>query len=114
MSLFPGLEPTSSGSSGGSDRPRNLYVEDQSGEEEESETPVEVRNSHVFKRPTVKDVRRERTLIHDEMREWVARMKVARSEFDEVIAEMEDRMKVIKAVNRMQAPLRKARLGRGR
>jgi len=112
MSLFPGLEPTSSGSSGGSDRPRNLYVEDQS--EEESKTPVEVRNSHVFKRPTVKDVRRERTLIHDEMREWVARMKVARSGFDEVIAEMESRMKVIKAVNRMQAPLRKARLGRGR
>ncbi|KAM0708611.1 hypothetical protein Q7P35_005263 [Cladosporium inversicolor] len=79
-----------------------------------SETPVEINNAHVFKRPTVADVRRERQLMHDELRDWVGRMKRARDDFDAVVKEMEGRMQIIKAVNRMQAPLRRAALGRGR
>lgn len=79
-----------------------------------SETPVEIKNAQAFKRPTVADVRRERQLMHDELRDWVGRIKRARDDFDAVIEEMEGRMQIIKAVNRMQAPLRKATLGRGR
>ena len=75
---------------------------------------MSVKNAHVFKRPTVADVRRERQLMHDELRDWVGRMKRARDDFNAVIEEMEGRMQIIKAVNRMQAPLRKATLGRGR
>jgi hypothetical protein len=88
-------------------------VEDQD-QSEESETPVDVKNSHVFKRPTVADVRRERTMMHDELREWVKRLRRARDDFDAIIGEIESKMQIIRAVNRMQAPLRKATLGRGR
>lgn len=86
-------------------------VEDQS---EESETPVSVKNAHVFKRPTVADVRRERQLMHDELRDWTGRLRRARDDFDAVIEEIESRMQVIRAINKMQAPLKKAPLGRGR
>jgi hypothetical protein len=83
-------------------------------ESERSETPVSVKNAQVFKRPTVADVRRERAQMHDEFRDWVARLRRARDDFDGVIGEIEGRMQIIKAVNRMQAPLRKSPLGRGR
>lgn len=82
--------------------------------ETQSEPLVEVKNAHVFKRPTVADVRRERTMMHDELREWVGVLRRARDDFDAVIGEIENKMQIIRAVNRMQAPLRKAALGRGR
>ena len=84
------------------------------GESQGSETPVSVKNAYVFKRPTVADVRRERTLMHDELRDWTRRLRRARDDFDAVIEEIESRMQIIRAVNRMQAPLKKAPLGRGR
>ena len=83
-------------------------------EEERPETPVSVNNAEVFKRPTVADLRRERWQMHDELDEWARSLKFARAELDGVIGGMEARMRVIKAVNRMQAPLRKAPLRRGR
>jgi len=79
-----------------------------------SETPVSVKNAQAFKRPTVADVRRERGQLHGQLRDWVSRLRRARDEFDAVIEEIEEKMQVIKAVNRMQAPLRKSPLGRGR
>ena len=82
--------------------------------ETQSEPPVDVKNAHVFKRPTVADVRRERTMMHDELKEWVGRLRRARDDFDGIIGEIESKMQIIRAVNRMQAPLRKATLGRGR
>ena len=84
------------------------------GQSEESEAPVSVKNAHVFKRPTVADVRRERQLMHNELRDWTGRLRRARDDFDAVIEEIESRMQVIRAVNRMQAPLKKAPLGLGR
>lgn len=84
------------------------------GQSEESEAPVSVKNAHVFKRPTVADVRRERQLMHNELRDWTGRLRRARDDFDAVIEEIESRMQVIRAVNGMQAPLKKAPLGRGR
>ena len=44
---------------------------------------------------------------------WVRGLKRARVEFEDVIGDIEDRMRILKAVNRMQGPLRKAPLGRG-
>ena len=82
--------------------------------EVESQSPVSVKNAQVFKRPTVGNVRRERGQLHDELHDWVVRLRRARDDFDEVIGEIEGRMQILKAVNRMQAPLRKAPLGRGR
>jgi hypothetical protein len=105
-------------------------------EEERPESPpVEVNNAQVFKRPTVADLRRERAFLHKELEGWVAslqfarqgfeavikeietsvgRLHFARQEFEAVIKEVETRMGVLKAVDRMQAPLRKAPLGGGR
>jgi hypothetical protein len=82
--------------------------------EESPDSPVSVNNAQVFKRPTVADLRRERAQMHDELNVWVGSLRSARAEFDGVIGEIEARMRVLKAVNRMQAPLRKAPLGRGR
>lgn len=104
-------------------------------EEERPESPpVEVNNAQVFKRPTVADLRRERTFLHTELEGWVASLQFARQgfeavikeietgvgglhfarqEFEAVIKEIQTRMGVLKAVNRMQAPLRKAPLGEG-
>jgi hypothetical protein len=82
--------------------------------ETQSEAPVEVKNAHVFKRPTVADVRRERTMMHDDLRDWAGRLRRARDDFDAVIGEIESKMQIIRAVNRMQAPLRKVNLGLGR
>jgi hypothetical protein len=53
-------------------------------------------------------------MMHDELREWVGVLRRARDDFDAVIGEIESKMQIIRAVNRMQAPLRKAALGRGR
>ena len=104
--------------SGGSKRSGSSVVRDTvsqvEGQSRESETPVSVKNAHVFKRPTVADVRRERTLMHDELRDWTGRLRRARDDFDAVIEEIESRMQIIRAVNKMQAPLKKAPLGRGR
>jgi hypothetical protein len=107
-------------------------------EEERPESPlVEVNNAQVFKRPTVADLRRERAFLYTELEGWVASLQFARQgfeavikeietrvgslhfarqEFEAVITEIETRMGILKAVNRMQAPLRKAPLwgGRGR
>jgi hypothetical protein len=84
-------------------------------EEERPESPpVEVNNAQVFKRPTVADLRRERAFLHTELEGWVASLHFARQEFEAVIEEIETRMGILKAVNRMQAPLRKAPLGGGR
>jgi hypothetical protein len=91
---------------------------DDEAEEESSDSPVSVNNAQVFKRPTVADLRRERAQMHDELHDWVGSLRDARAEFNEmtegVIGEIEARMRVLKAVNRIQAPLRKAPLGRGR
>ena len=107
-------DPSSRGSKrSGSSVVRDI-VSQVEGQSEESETPVSVKNAHVFKRPTVADVRRERRLMHDELRDWTGRLRRARDDFDAVIEEIESRMQVIRAVNRMQAPLKKAPLGRGR
>jgi len=92
----------------------NEVVRDGDDEEEDPESPVSVNNAQVFKRPTVVDLRRERALLHGELDGWVGRLELVRDEFDGIISEVEDRMLVLKAVNRMQAPLRKAPLGRGR
>lgn len=81
--------------------------------ESQPETRVSIRNAQVFKRPTVAHVRRERGQIHDELRDWVKRLRRARDDYDGVIVEIEGRMQILKAVNRMQAPLRRAALGRG-
>jgi hypothetical protein len=78
------------------------------------ESPVSIRNAQVFNRPTVAHVRRQRGQLHDELRDWVQRLRRARDDFDGVIGEIEGRMQILKAVNKMQAPLRKAVLGRGR
>lgn len=83
-------------------------------EKQRPESPVSIKNAQVFKRPTVANVRRERGQLHDELRDWVLRLRRIRDEFDGVIQEVEDRMQIIKAVNRVQAPLRNAALGRGR
>lgn len=80
----------------------------------EPETPVSINNAQAFKRPTVANVRRERGQLHDELGNWVQRLRKARDDFDGVIVEIEERMQILKAVNRMQAPLRRAALGRGR
>jgi hypothetical protein len=88
--------------------------DDAQEESEQSETPVSIKNTQVFKRPTVAGVRRERAMMHNELRGWVARLRRARDDFDAVIGEIEDRMQIIRAVSRMQAPLRKSPLGRGR
>lgn len=83
-------------------------------EEQEPETPVSINNAQAFKRPTVANVRREREQLHDELGAWVQRLRRVRDDFDGVIVEIEERMQILKAVNRMQAPLRRAALGRGR
>lgn len=83
-------------------------------EAQRPETPVSVNNAEVYKRPTVADLRRERKQMHDELGEWVRSLRFARAELDGVVGGMEARMQVLKAVNRMQAPLRKAPLRRGR
>jgi hypothetical protein len=83
-------------------------------EAQRPESPVSIRNAQVFNRPTVAHVRRERGQLHDELRDWVQRLRRARDDFDGVIGEIEGRMQILKAVNEMQTPLRKAVLGRGR
>jgi hypothetical protein len=83
-------------------------------EAQRPESPVSIRNAQAFNRPTVAHVRRERGQLHDELREWVQRLRRARDDFDGVIGEIEDRMQILKAVNKMQAPLRKAVLDHGR
>jgi hypothetical protein len=83
-------------------------------EAQRPESPVSIRNAQVFNRPTVAHVRRQRAQLHDELRDWVQRLRRARDDFDGVIGEIEGRMQILKAVNKMQAPLRKAVLGRGR
>jgi hypothetical protein len=93
----------------------NAHVEDEEEEEERPDSPpVSVNNAQVFKRPTVADLRRERAQLHAELDGWVRSLKFARDEFDGVIGEIRARMRVLKAVNRMQVPLRRAILGRGR
>ena len=87
---------------------------DEEAEEEPPESPVSVNNAQVFKRPTVADVRRERTQMHDELPGWVESLRSARDELNGVIGVIETRMDVLKAVNRMQKGLRNAPLGRGR
>jgi hypothetical protein len=82
------------------------------GEGERPESPpVEVNNAQVFKRPTVADLRRERAMMHIELGGWVRSLEFAKREFDGVIGEIQTRMGVLKAVNRMQAPLRKGSAG---
>jgi hypothetical protein len=89
--------------------------EDEEEDEERPESPpVEVNNAQVFKRPTVADLRRERAMMHIELGGWVRSLEFAKREFDGVIKEIQTRMGVLKAVNRMQAPLRHAPLGGGR
>jgi hypothetical protein len=86
--------------------------EDEEEDEERPESPpVEVNNAQVFKRPTVADLRRERAMMHIELGGWVRSLEFAKREFDGVIKEIQTRMGVLKAVNRMQAPLRHAPLG---
>jgi hypothetical protein len=89
-------------------------ADDEAEEEEPPESPVSVNNAQVFKRPTVADVRRERTQMHDELRGLVESLRSARDELNGVIGVIETRMDVLKAVNRMQKGLRNAPLGRGR
>lgn len=83
-------------------------------ERQSPETPVSVSNAQVFKRPTVATVRRERAQMVDELSELAVKLAGARRTFEEVIEALEDRVRILKAVNRMQAPLKKAPLGRGR
>jgi hypothetical protein len=83
-------------------------------EAQRPESPVSIHNAQVFNRPTVAHVRRERGQLHDELHDWVQRLRRARDNFGGVIGEIEGRMQILKAVNKMQAPLRKAVLGRGR
>lgn len=82
-------------------------------EDEDLDSPVSVNNAQVFKRPTVADLRSERSQMVELMGGWVRGLKRARVEFEDVIGDIEDRMRILKAVNRMQGPLRKAPLGRG-
>ena len=79
-----------------------------------SQTPGSVKNAYVFKRPTVADVRRERQLMHDELRDWTGRLRRSRDDFDAIIEEIESRMQIVRAINKMQAPLKKAPSERGR
>ena len=88
--------------------------EDEEDEERPESPPVEVNNAQVFKRPTVADLRRERAMMHIELGGWVRSLEFAKGEFDGVIKEIQTRMGILKAVNRMQAPLRNAPLGGGR
>lgn len=78
------------------------------------ERQVSVNNAQVFKRPTVATLRSERSQAHDELGGWVVKLKNALEIVDRVVAEAEDRMRILAAVNRMQAPLRRAPLGRER
>jgi hypothetical protein len=70
-------------------------------EAQRPESPVSVRNAQVFNRPTVGHVRRERGQLRDELRDWVERLRRARDDFDVVIGEIEGRMQILKAVNKM-------------
>ena len=115
-----GEQPTSSpvripsaGGLSGASSPEAGHANDEAQEAQRPETPVSANNAEVYKRPTVADVRRERKQMHDELEEWVRSLKFVRAELDGVVGGMEARMQVMKAVNRMQAPLRKATLRRG-
>jgi hypothetical protein len=70
-------------------------------EAQRPESPVSIRNAQVFNRPTVGHVRRERGQLRDELRDWVERLRRARDDFDVVIGEIEGRMQILKAVNKM-------------
>jgi hypothetical protein len=50
-------------------------------EAQRPESPVSIRNAQVFNRPTVAHVRRERGQLHDELRDWVQRLRRARDDF---------------------------------
>lgn len=80
------------------------------------ETPVSIQPARAFNRPTVASLRRERAQWHQEIGEWVGKVKGAMGVLESVVGELEGRMRVLVAVNRVQAPLRKAVLrdGRGR
>ncbi|KAM0718609.1 hypothetical protein Q7P37_005679 [Cladosporium fusiforme] len=79
-----------------------------------AESPVSVNNAQVFRRPTVATLRSERALFRDELGRLVAKLEGVKGVVEGVIEEATDRMRVLDAVNRMQAPLRRAPLGRDR
>lgn len=85
-----------------------------SGEAQQPETLVSVKNSQVFKRPTVEDVRHGRMDLVDLLSYWAEMMQRSRDETDALFDHISERVGIIEAMNRVQGPLRRAPLGRGR
>lgn len=83
-------------------------------EAQRPETPVSVKDSQVFKRPTVADVRRERLDLIALLRYWAVSMQLARDQTNAIIGQINERIEILEALNRVQGPLRRAPLGRGR
>lgn len=77
-------------------------------------TPLSLPAAQVFKRPTVNTLRQERAQFHEALGAWMGRLEGVLDVLGGVVGEVRGRMGVLEAVNRVQKPLRRAVLGRGR